>query len=121
MATGRGTAPPASKATDDALREVNEVSVETKPPCVNHTSERRDVEDDQAVKNQAKVGSRRRRRRTPSLSERPKTLAAEIREIRANVVEPALQKVEHYRNMICDDTEIERSEDTLTRAIHKSR
>jgi hypothetical protein len=43
---------------------------------------------------------RRRGRRTPPLSERPKTLSGAIREIRATLVDPTIAKLEFYREKI---------------------
>jgi hypothetical protein len=50
-----------------------------------------------AVKNPKR---RRRGRRTPPLSERPKTLSGAIREIRATLVDPTIAKLEIYREKI---------------------
>ena len=97
--TAINTAVTASKATKDARDKGKEIITEFALPEVDRKSERSGAENkDPATKR--KRGKTLSRRRTPPLSERPKTLSGTIREIRATVVNPAIEKVEFYRRKI---------------------
>ena len=94
------TAVTASAATKDARVKGEEVLTESTPLEVDRAmSERSGAKEHlvHAVKNPKR---RRRGRRTPPLSERPKTLSGAIREIRATLVDPTIAKLEIYREKI---------------------
>ena len=96
METAINTAVTASTATKDARVKGEEVLTESTPLEVDRASERSGAKEHlvHAVKNPKR---RRRGRRTPPLSERPKTLSGAIREIRATLVDPTIAKLEFYR------------------------
>jgi hypothetical protein len=100
METAINTAVTASTATKDARVKGEEVLTESTPLEVDRAmSERSGAKEHlvHAVKNPKR---RRRGRRTPPLSERPKTLSGAIREIRATLVDPTIAKLEFYREKI---------------------
>lgn len=100
METAINTAVTATAATKDARVKGEEVLTESTPLEVDRAmSERSGAKEHlvHAVKNPKR---RRRGRRTPPLSERPKTLSGAIREIRATLVDPTIAKLEIYREKI---------------------
>lgn len=100
METAINTAVTATAAaTKDARVKGEEVLTESTPLEVDRASERSGAKEHLVhdVKNPKR---RRRGRRTPPLSERPKTLSGAIREIRATLVDPTIAKLEFYREKI---------------------
>ena len=113
METAINTAVTATAAaTKDARVKGEEVLTESTPLEVDRAmSERSGAKEHlvHAVKNPKR---RRRGRRTPPLSERPKTLSGAIREIRATLVDPTIAKLEFYREKISGATGQEEGGDT---------